>query len=109
MHSYKSRFGNLLHICASFGSCDTFKKILEMSDLNVNSQSEEGSTPLHIAARLGRFEIVEYLLTRPDIDDTVRDIEGKTCLEVAKNKQIISIIECKQTNEVVNTGFLLLL
>jgi len=95
LKTFCTPFGNVLHAAAAFGTVATFIKLLERSGLSVNSQSQEGSTPLHVAARLGKFEMVEYLMSREeDIDDTIRDLEGKTCLDVAKSRQIINIIEC---------------
>lgn len=95
MAQFNSPFGNLLHITASFGSVGLLKKLIEQSGLNINSQTDQGSTPLHVAARQNRVEVVEFLMSLEGIDDTIRDLEGRTPLECAKSRQVRNVIECK--------------
>ena len=90
--SYRSQFGSVLHLAASFGSTKTFEELLS-EGVDVNCQNIDGSTALHVASRLGRQEIVELLLCQENIDDTIRDKDGKTPLEIAKGRQIASIFE----------------
>lgn len=95
MSQFNSPFGNLLHITASFGSVGLLKKLIEQSGLNVNAQTDQGSTPLHVAARQNRVDVVEFLMALDEIDDTIRDLEGRTPLECAKSRQVRNVIECK--------------
>lgn len=91
---FSSPCGNFLHISASLSKFENFKKILNWSGIDVNSQNPlNGLTTLHIATRLGRYEIVEYLLSLPEIDDTIKDKEGKTCFDYCKNKSIINLFD----------------
>ena len=93
--SFSCPFGNLLHIAASFGQVELLKQLIEESGLSVNSQTDQGSTPLHVAARQNRADIVEFLMDYEGIDDTIRDLEGRTPLECCKSRQVRNIIECK--------------
>ncbi len=95
MASFTSPFGNLLHIAASFGQVELLKDIIYESRLSINSQTDQGSTPLHVATRQNRADIVEFLMDCEGIDDTIRDLEGRTPLECCKSRQIKNIIECK--------------
>lgn len=90
---YRSQFGSILHLAATFSSTKTFAELLG-ERIDVNCQNAEGQTALHIASRLGRQEITELLLSRDEIDDTIRDKDGRTPLDVAKNRQISSVLEC---------------
>lgn len=93
LSEYRSQFGSILHLAASFSSTKTFAELL-LDGIDVNCQNAEGQTALHIAARLGRQEIAELLLSRDEIDDTIRDKDGRTPVEIAKNRQIASVFEC---------------
>lgn len=90
---YRSQFGSILHLAASFSSTKTFVELMS-ERIDINCQNAEGQTALHIASRLGRQEIAELLLSRDEIDDTIRDKDGRTPVEIAKNRQIISVFEC---------------
>jgi oxysterol-binding protein 1 len=90
--TYRSQFGTVLHLAASFGSTKTFDELLS-EGIDVNCQNIDGCTALHVASRLGRQEIVELLLCQEEIDDTIKDKEGKSPLEIAKSRQISSVFE----------------
>lgn len=90
--SFKSHFGTLLHLTASFGTVGLLVELAK-SGININIQSSDGSTALHVAAKLGRHDIVESILAMEDVDDTIRDINGMTAAEVAKSRQIVSLFE----------------
>ena len=53
-----------------------------MPNLNINSQDQEGNTPLHIAAKYEKTPIVEELLKR-DAHLTIQNIYGLTPLHIA--------------------------
>ena len=90
-NNFDSSYGNLLHIAASLAPLDTFKRILQWTELSPNSRSsQDGSTVLHIVTKLDRLEIVEFLLSLPEIDDGITDNQGKTCIDYCTSKR------CKQ-------------
>lgn len=90
-NNFDSSYGNLLHIAASLAPLDTFKRILQWTELSPNSRSsQDGSTALHIVTKLDRLEIVEFLLSLPEIDDGITDNQGKTCIDYCTSKR------CKQ-------------
>lgn len=90
-NNFDSSYGNLLHIAASLAPLDTFKRILQWTELSPNSRSsQDGSTALHIVTKLDRMEIVEFLLSLPEIDDGITDNQGKTCIDYCTSKR------CKQ-------------
>lgn len=90
--TFKSHFGTLFHLAASFGTTGLLNELSKMG-IDINTQSADGSTALHIAAKVGRHDIVETILAMEDVDDTIRDIDGMTAAEVAKSRQIISLFE----------------
>ena len=72
-YSY-NKSDTLLHIAASTGRLDIYKKLLKFSHER-NPRAEDGRTPLHHACKNGHLNIVEFLL--PNLmDKSPRTILG---------------------------------
>ena len=68
----------MLHIAASTGRLDIYKKLLKFSHER-NPRAEDGRTPLHHACKNGHLNIVEFLL--PNLmDKSPRTILGNYIL-----------------------------
>ena len=69
-----------LYMAASYGYVEVVKVMLEHPDVNVNTRSQERTTPLIIAAFKGHEAVVQVLLKDPRIDPNLRDDASATAL-----------------------------
>lgn len=72
----------VLHWAAKSGNCDMVNKVIEVAEkgdvqVNVNTKSYGGYTPLHIAAIHGQEEIIALLVKDYNAKVNLRDYSGK--------------------------------
>ena len=62
------------------------KTLLAKVDIEVNSRSNNGNTPLSNAAFCGHLDVVKLLLARADVDVDSLDKHGETLLSRAERR-----------------------
>jgi len=72
-----SRGERPLHLAAARGHHDVVEHLLNISNINVNSQDHEGLTPLHLASERGNLNLIRYLMDR-GADVSIQNHEGET-------------------------------
>lgn len=84
---------SVLHIAAISGLTRSMTYLVrEHQDLDVNSRSAKGKTPLYLAAALGRWEMVQMLISKGG-DMTIADeTDDCTPLEVASSKGFVYVV-----------------
>ncbi|UOF00800.1 ankyrin repeat domain-containing protein [Bdellovibrio reynosensis] len=80
----KSEVINSAIEAARTGNMESIKESLEQGKLNINSQDEEGYTPLISAAAGGQIDVVELLL-KNGADIELKTKKGQTALSAAIN------------------------
>lgn len=65
----------------------------EKFNIDINSQDQDGNTPLHLAAIASRGEVVKYLLSLPNINDTTLNLQKKQPVELCKDIEIIQLMQ----------------
>ena len=69
-------WGNFLHLAAWTGDYESFKWLLENTDLDPFMQTCHNENIFHIAARTGSIMIIEALLDHPDFDPKYMEQTG---------------------------------
>ena len=72
----------ILHYACKFDNL-TIVKLLLKTDIDVNSMSKAGDTPLFYACSFGRLNVVKHLLTHPQINYKLVNIDGRNILHYA--------------------------
>ena len=72
----------LLHFACRGGKIDTIQYLIEEFAVDVNSQDNEGDTPLHIAAMLGHVDVIKCLI-EARCDPLCKNIYGNTPAHLA--------------------------
>lgn len=67
------------------GDAELIRRLLQVGDINVNAQSNTGTTALHVAAVLDRIEVVRLLLAHA-AQTGLKDAEGNTALMLAQQR-----------------------
>jgi len=76
---YKDRRGNtLLHIAVLRALNNCVKKLLALTNINVNAQNKHGVTPLHLAVKQANQKLVGMLQEASAIDYSLSDSQGLT-------------------------------
>ncbi|CAH6722008.1 oxysterol-binding protein homolog 1 [[Candida] jaroonii] len=83
--------------------------VLNSSKLNIdiNSQDQDGNTPLHLAAASSRGEIVKYLLSLNNINDTTLNKDKKQPVELCKDLEIAQLMQFERAKFVEKSASLL--
>ncbi|KAJ5668892.1 hypothetical protein N7462_009962 [Penicillium macrosclerotiorum] len=71
---------NSLHLASYLGLEEAVRKLLVDYDVDINSVTLTGCTPLRLAVSAGQTEIVKLLLEVPDIDVNLRDGDSESPL-----------------------------
>lgn len=82
-----------LHIASFLDNLEAVKMLLDLSNTNVNAQSNAGVTALHIAAYHGNVRVVQALLMRNDLNMNIIDNNGMTALHIAAERMHEKIID----------------
>jgi Ankyrin repeat./PH domain. len=61
--------------------------------LDINSQDQDGNTPLHLTVLSSRIEVIKYLLSLPNINDTIVNLKKKQPVELCKDINIIQLMQ----------------
>ena len=72
----------LLHFACRGGKIDTIQYLIEEFAVDVNSQDNEGDTPLHITAILGHVDVIKYLI-EAGCDPLCKNVYGNTPAHLA--------------------------
>ena len=72
----------LLHFACRGGKIDTIQYLIEEYAVDVNSQGNEGDTPLHIAAMLGHVDVIKCLI-EARCDPLCKNVYGNTPAHLA--------------------------
>lgn len=75
---------------ARFGDLETFKRNLDISE--INKKSESGSSLLHYAISGSKFDIADFLI-ESEIDVNLTNSEGQTALHLICVNQSICVAE----------------
>ena len=88
-----------MHYAAIIGHTECLKLLVSQQDIDVNSKTIDGWTPLHLAAEHGHTECVKLLLAVPGIHVNAQDNYGYTPLALAErsplpnHQEIISLLK----------------
>ena len=71
-----------VHTACCYHSLDIVKMVSE-GQVDLNSQTQSGETPLHIACKKGKTEVVRYLVDVKKCDQNVQNDDGELPLHIA--------------------------
>jgi len=71
-----------VHYAAKAGMTSTLREILDRAPELIDSQDNEGSTPLMLAAGSNRLDVISVLLER-QADLRIRDLQGRAASDIA--------------------------
>ncbi|KAJ1960988.1 hypothetical protein GGI12_003503 [Dipsacomyces acuminosporus] len=78
-------------IAVSDDDIDRVKEIVEADKTQVNTQDENGYSPLHAASSWKRVELIKYLLDN-GADVNTKDADGDTPLHICEDKECAAIL-----------------
>lgn len=77
---------------ASIGDMETLRNLVEVKNVDVNSQNKmNGRTALHWGAKRNHQTVVQYLLSHGAVTDVV-DKDGKTAGQLTTNPEVHSVL-----------------
>lgn len=83
---FKDKYGaNALHYAAESGKLSFVKSLINKGNVDINSQDDDGDSPLIEAVEKGSVEIVSYLLSK-GADVSLKTTGGKTAKDIATEK-----------------------
>lgn len=71
---------------------------------DINSQDQDGNTPLHLAALNSRLDVAQILMRDARINDTILNNELKQPIEVAKDLEMVTLLQYERANYVERTA-----
>lgn len=86
----------ILHYAVQVAPLAIIQYLVEHSnslDLDINSQDQDGNTPLHLAAVSSRGEVVKYLLSLNNINDTTVNNDKKQPVELCKDLETAQLMQ----------------
>ena len=67
--------------------------LIKRNDIDANSKSQEGMTPLTYAAMHYQFDAVEHLLRQKNIEADIRDNMGRSPVSYADEYSFMGVVE----------------
>ncbi|EGV62398.1 hypothetical protein CANTEDRAFT_126281 [Yamadazyma tenuis ATCC 10573] len=86
----------ILHYSVQVAPLSTIQYLVNNAQqftVDINSQDQDGNTPLHLAAMTSRGEVVKYLLSLPNINDTTTNLDKKQPVELCKDLTIVQLMQ----------------
>merc|ERR1712038_1131234 len=74
------------------GHLNVVKYLISQHNVNIDSQENDGSTPLILAAYFNRPKVARFLFEK-GANNSIKDNDGQTALDYARSKKFVNIIE----------------